>query len=300
MFHAEIGILGGTGLYHMPGLMNAHEEQISTPFGDPSDWLTFGELHGRRVAFLARHGRGHGILPSDINHCANIYAMKQVGVSAILSISAVGSLKEAHKPGTFLVPDQFIDRTYARRSTFFGPDVVAHVSMADPVCSEIGTAIMAACGVQDVPATRGGTYVCMEGPQFSTKAESNLYRSWDADVIGMTNLQEAKLAREAEMCYGTLAMVTDYDCWHPDHDSVTTEQIVATLNRNNATALKVMDAVVAALPAKRTCHCQSALKGAILTRPALISLATRQKLRLLLDPYLQPANKSAEKPAEKQ
>ena len=300
MFHAEIGILGGTGLYHMPGLMNAHDEQISTPCGDPSDWLTFGELHGRRVAFLARHGRGHGILPSDINHCANIYAMKQVGVTAILSISAVGSLKEKHKPGTFLVPDQFIDRTYARRSTLFGPDVVAHVSMADPVCPEIGTAIMAACGVQNVPATRGGTYVCMEGPQFSTKAESNLYRSWGADVIGMTNLQEAKLAREAEMCYGTLAMVTDYDCWHPDHDSVTTEQIVATLNQNNATALKVMDAVVAALPAKRICHCQSALKGAILTRPALISLATRQKLRLLLDPYLQPANKSAEKPAEKQ
>ena len=199
MFHAEIGIIGGTGLYHMSGLTNVHEEQISTPFGDPSDWLTFGELHGRRVAFLARHGRGHGILPSDINYRANIYAMKQVGVKAILSISAVGSLKEQHKPGTFLVPDQFIDRTYARRSTFFGPDVVAHVSMADPVCPEVGTAIMAACGVQDVPATRGGTYVCIEGPQFSTKAESNLYRSWGADVIGMTNMQEAKLAREAEI-----------------------------------------------------------------------------------------------------
>ncbi|MHB8392158.1 MAG: S-methyl-5'-thioadenosine phosphorylase [Acidobacteriaceae bacterium] len=286
MFRAEIGILGGSGLYHMPGLTNAHEEQISTPFGDPSDWLTFGELHGRRVAFLARHGRGHGIVPSDINYRANIYAMKQAGVNAILSISAVGSLKEEHKPGTFLVPDQYIDRTYARRSTFFGPDVVAHVSMADPVCAEVGTAIMATCGVQNVPATRGGTYVCMEGPQFSTKAESNLYRSWGADVIGMTNLQEAKLAREAEICYATLAMVTDYDCWHPGHDSVTTEQVVAILNQNNATALKVMDAVVAALPAKRNCHCQSALKGAILTRPALISLATRQKLGLLLEKYL--------------
>ncbi|MHB1856921.1 MAG: S-methyl-5'-thioadenosine phosphorylase [Acidobacteriaceae bacterium] len=286
MFRAEIGILGGSGLYHMPGLTNAHEEQISTPFGDPSDWLTFGELHGRRVAFLARHGRGHGIVPSDINYRANIYAMKQAGVNAILSISAVGSLKEEHKPGIFLVPDQYIDRTYARRSTFFGPDVVAHVSMADPVCAEVGTAIMAACGVQNVPATRGGTYVCMEGPQFSTRAESNLYRSWGADVIGMTNLQEAKLAREAEICYATLAMVTDYDCWHPDHDSVTTEQVVAVLNQNNATALKVMDVVVAALPAKRNCHCQSALKGAILTRPALISLATRQKLGLLLEKYL--------------
>ena len=295
MFHAEIGIIGGTGLYHMPGLTNVHEEQISTPFGDPSDWLTFGELHGRRVAFLARHGRGHGILPSDINYRANIYAMKQVGVKAILSISAVGSLKEQHKPGTFLVPDQFIDRTYARRSTFFGPDVVAHVSMADPVCPEVGTAIMAACGVHDVPATRGGTYVCIEGPQFSTKAESNLYRSWGADVIGMTNLQEAKLAREAEICYGSLSMVTDYDCWHPSHDSVTTEQIVAVLNQNNATALKVMDAAVAALPAGRQCHCQSALKDAILTRPALISLATRQKLRALLDRYLQPEHKVLEK-----
>src|SRR5487761_435128 len=296
MFHAEIGIIGGTGLYHMAGLSNVHEEQISTPFGDPSDWLTFGDLHGRRVAFLARHGRGHGILPSDINYRANIYAMKQVGVNAILSISAVGSLKEKHRPGTFLVPDQFIDRTYARRSTFFGPDVVAHVSMADPGCPEIGSAMMAACGSSDVKASRGGTYVCMEGPQFSTKAESNLYRSWGADIIGMTNLQEAKLSREAEICYGSLAMVTDYDCWHPSHDSVTTEQIVSVLNQNNATALKVMDAALSALPANRHCHCQSALKDAILTRPALISLATRQKLRALLDRYLQPAQKLLEKP----
>jgi 5'-methylthioadenosine phosphorylase len=293
---AEIGIIGGSGLYHMPGLTNAREEQISTPFGDPSDWLTFGELRGRRVAFLARHGRGHGILPSDINYRANIYAMKQVGVNAILSISAVGSLKEEHAPGTFIVPDQFIDRTYARRSTFFGPDVVAHVSMADPICPEVATALMAACGVREVPATRGGTYVCMEGPQFSTRAESNLYRSWGADVIGMTNIQEAKLAREAEICYGTLAMVTDYDCWHPGHGSVTTDQIVTVLNKNNASALEVMDSAVAALPAKRTCHCQSALQDAILTRPALISLATRQKLRLLLDHYLQPAVKLLEKP----
>ena len=288
MFRAEIGIIGGSGLYHMPGFTNVREEQISTPFGDPSDWLTLGDLAGRKVAFLARHGRGHGILPSDINFRANIYAMKQMGVSAILSISAVGSLKEEHKPGTFVVPDQFIDRTYARRSTFFGPDIVAHVSMADPVCPEIGNAMMAACGSTDVKASRGGTYVCMEGPQFSTRAESNLYRSWGADVIGMTNLQEAKLAREAEICYGTLAMVTDYDCWHPGHDSVTTEQIVAVLNQNNAAALKVLDAAVAALPAKRSCRCQSALKDAILTRPSVISRATRQKLRLLLDKYLQP------------
>ncbi len=288
MFRAEIGIIGGSGLYHMPGFTNVREEQISTPFGEPSDWLTLGDLAGRKVAFLARHGRGHGILPSDINFRANIYAMKQMGVTAILSISAVGSLKEEHKPGTFVVPDQFIDRTYARRSTFFGPDIVAHVSMADPVCPEVGDAMMAACAAKDVQASRGGTYVCMEGPQFSTRAESNLYRSWGADVIGMTNLQEAKLAREAEICYGTLAMVTDYDCWHPGHDSVTTDQIVEVLNQNNAAALKVLDAAVAALPLKRKCRCQSALKDAILTRPSVISRATRQKLRLLLDKYLQP------------
>jgi 5'-methylthioadenosine phosphorylase len=288
MFRAEIGIIGGSGLYHMPGFTNVREEQISTPFGEPSDWLTLGDLAGRKVVFLARHGRGHAILPSDINFRANIYAMKQMGVSAILSISAVGSLKEEHKPGTFVVPDQFIDRTYARRSTFFGPDIVAHVSMADPVCPEIGDAMMAACTSKDVQASRGGTYVCMEGPQFSTRAESNLYRSWGADVIGMTNLQEAKLAREAEICYGTLAMVTDYDCWHPGHDSVTTDQIVEVLTQNNAAALKVLDAAVAALPANRKCKCQSALKDAILTRPSIISRATRLKLRLLLDKYLQP------------
>lgn len=296
VFRAEIGIIGGSGLYHMPGLTNMREEQISTPFGEPSDWLTTGELGGRKVAFLARHGRGHGILPSDINYRANIYAMKQLGVNAILSISAVGSLKEEHRPGTFIVPDQFIDRTYARRSTFFGPDIVAHVSMADPVCPEIGDAMMSACSSKEVTASRGGTYVCMEGPQFSTRAESNLYRSWGADVIGMTNVQEAKLAREAEICYGTLAMVTDYDCWHPDHDTVTTEQIVDVLNQNNAAALRVLDATVAALPAKRNCWCQSSLKDAILTRPSLISLATRQKLRLLLDKYMQPPQKPLERP----
>jgi 5'-methylthioadenosine phosphorylase len=289
MFRAEIGIIGGSGLYNMPGFTNMREEQISTPFGEPSDWLTLGELGGRKVAFLARHGRGHHILPSDINFRANIYAMKQMGVTAILSVSAVGSLKEEHKPGNFVVPDQFIDRTYARRSTFFGPDVVAHVSMADPLCPEVGDAMMAACSKNDVQVTRGGTYVCMEGPQFSTRAESNLYRSWGADVIGMTNLQEAKLAREAEICYGTLAMVTDYDCWHSGHDSVTIEQIVAVMTQNNAAALKVLDAAVAALPTKRKCKCQSALQNAILTRPSAISRATRQKLRLLLEKYLHAA-----------
>ncbi len=285
MFRAEIGILGGSGLYQMPGLTNVQQQQISTPFGEPSDWLTFGELRGRKVVFLARHGRGHTMLPSDINYRANIYAMKQAGVTAILSISAVGSLKEEHKPGRFVVPDQFIDRTYARRSTFFGPDIVAHVSMADPVCPEIGSAMMTACQSSGVEASRGGTYVCMEGPQFSTRAESNLYRSWGADLVGMTNLQEAKLAREAEICYATLAMVTDYDCWHPGHDSVTTEQIVQVLNQNSAAALKVLDAAVAALPAKRSCHCQSALKDAILTQPSAVSQKTKHTLHLLLEKY---------------
>jgi 5'-methylthioadenosine phosphorylase len=294
MFRAEIGIIGGSGLYHMPGLTNVHEDQVSTPFGDPSDWLTFGELHGRKVAFLARHGRGHFLLPSDINYRANIYAMKQVGVCAILSISAVGSLKEELKPGTFVVPDQFIDRTYARRSTFFGPDIAAHVSMAEPVCNELGNTLKAACDSSGVTAVRGGTYVCMEGPQFSTRAESNLYRSWGADVIGMTNLQEAKLAREAEICYGTLAMVTDYDCWHPGHDSVTTDQIVDVLNQNSASAQKVLDAAVATLPGKRTCQCQSALKDAIITRQSVISVATRQRLRLLLGKYI-PTNEKQPK-----
>ncbi len=288
MARAEIGIIGGSGLYHMSGLTNVRSEQISTPFGDPSDWLTLGDLGGRKVAFLARHGRGHTILPSDINFRANIYSMKQLGVNAILSISAVGSLKEEHRPGTFLVPDQFIDRTYARRSTFFGPDIAAHISLADPVCPEIGDALMTACDANGVKASRGGTYVCMEGPQFSTRAESNLYRSWGADIIGMTILQEAKLSREAEICYATLAMVTDYDCWHTGHDSVTTDQIVAVLNQNNASALKVLDAAATALRMKRRCRCQSALENAILTRPAAVSTATRQKLRLLLDKYLQP------------
>lgn len=295
MFRAEIGIIGGSGLYHMPGLTNVREEQVSTPFGDPSDWLTFGDLHERKVAFLARHGRGHCILPSDINYRANIYAFKQIEVSAILSISAVGSLKEEHKPGTFVVPDQFIDRTYARRSTFFGPDIAAHVSMADPVCNQIGKTLLDACTSSGVAVKNGGTYVCMEGPQFSTRAESNMYRSWGADIIGMTNLQEAKLAREAEICYATLAMITDYDCWHPGHDTVTTDQIVAVLNQNSASALKVLDAAIAALPATRTCHCQSALKDAIITKPSVISFATRQKLCLLLDKYLQPSSKPAAK-----
>jgi 5'-methylthioadenosine phosphorylase len=283
---AEIGIIGGSGLYSMPGLTGTHEQQVSTPFGEPSDAFVLGELEGRKVAFLARHGRGHRLLPSELNFRANIYAMKSLGVERILSVSAVGSLKEEHKPTDFVVPDQFIDRTFHRVSTFFGDGIVGHVAFGDPVCATVAGAITAACRTVGVVGKAGGTYVCMEGPQFSTRAESNLYRSWGADVIGMTNLQEAKLAREAEICYVTIAMVTDYDCWHPHHDSVTVDQIVAVLLKNAENAAKVVRETVAAIPQERSCKCGSALAHAILTDPKVIPAATRQKLKLILGKYL--------------
>jgi 5'-methylthioadenosine phosphorylase len=283
---AEIGIIGGSGLYSMPGLTDVRETTLQTPFGDPSDAYVLGTLEGRKVAFLARHGRGHRILPSELNFRANIYGMKQLGVERILSISAVGSLKEEHKPTDFVVPDQFIDRTFHRISTFFGDGAVAHVGFGDPVCSEVADAFVKSCQENEVVGKNGGTYVCMEGPQFSTKAESNLYRSWGADLIGMTNLQEAKLAREAEICYATLAMVTDYDCWHPGHDSVTVEQIVKVLTTNADNAAHVVKKAVALLPRERKCKCGSALQYAILTDKTKIPAATRQKLSLLLDKYL--------------
>jgi len=283
---AEIGIIGGSGLYAMPGLTHVHEERVTTPFGDPSDALVLGELEGRKVAFLARHGRGHRILPSELNFRANIYALKKLGVERILSVSAVGSLKEEHKPGDFVVPDQFIDRTFHRVSTFFGDGVVAHVAFGDPVCATVAKAIYAACQKEGVSAKPSGTYVCMEGPQFSTRAESNLYRSWGADVIGMTNLQEAKLAREAEICYSTAAMVTDYDCWHSGHDDVTIDQIVKVMNQNSANACRVIAAAVAAMPRERGCACPSALQYAFLTSPDAIPPATREKLDLLIGKYL--------------
>jgi len=283
---AEIGIIGGSGLYSMPGLTNAHEERVSTPFGNPSEAFVLGDLEGRKVAFLARHGHGHRLLPSELNFRANIYAMKKLGVERILSVSAVGSLKEEHKPTDFVVPDQFIDRTFHRESTFFGDGIVGHVAFGDPVCATVAKAFIQACAQEGVVGKAGGTYVCMEGPQFSTRAESNLYRSWGADVIGMTNLQEAKLAREAEICYATVAMVTDYDCWHDGHDAVTVDQIVAVLHQNAANAAKVVKATVAAMPKERTCACASALKHAILTNPASIPHATREKLHLLIGKYL--------------
>src|ERR1700723_3729677 len=252
MSQAEIGIIGGSGLYSMPGFTNVHEERVETPFGDPSDPFVLGELEGRKVAFLARHGRGHRILPSELNFRANIYAFKKLGVERILSISAVGSLKEEHKPTDFVVPDQFIDRTFARTATFFGEGVVGHVGFGDPVCPIVVDTFVKACAEVGVVGKKGGTYVCMEGPQFSTRAESNLYRSWGADVIGMTNLQEAKLAREAEISYATLAMVTDYDCWREGHDDVTVDQIVAVMHQNADNAAKVVRAAITAIPVDRS------------------------------------------------
>src|SRR5476651_183199 len=259
----------------MPGLTDVREITVQTPFGEPSDAFVLGTLEGRKVAFLARHSRGHRILPSEINFRANIYAMKDLGVERILSVSAVGSLKEEHKPTDFVIPDQFIDRTYARVSTFFGHGIVAHVSFGDPVCPQVAQAFQQSCKDASVVGKMGGTYVCMEGPQFSTKAESTLYRSWGADVIGMTNLQEARLAREAEICYATMAMVTDYDCWREGHESVTIEEIVAVLHQNAENAAKVVKAAVASMPAERNCACASAAKFAVLTQPDTIPAATR-------------------------
>lgn len=286
MQQAEIGIIGGSGLYHMPGFKDAQEVRLQTPFGDPSDAYILGTLDNRKVAFLARHARGHTILPSELNFRANIHGFKQLGAERIVSVSAVGSLKEEHKPLDFVIPNQFFDRTRHRVDTFFGDGIVAHVGFGDPICGELAKVVRGACHVAGVPAKLGGTYICMEGPQFSTKAESNVYRAWGADVIGMTNLQEAKLAREAEICYVTIAMVTDYDCWHPHHDSVTVEQIISVLTKNAENAAKVVKATVAAMPAHRECKCGRALAHAILTDPAKIPAATKDKLKLILGNYL--------------
>jgi 5'-methylthioadenosine phosphorylase len=287
---AEIGIIGGSGLYSMPGLSGMHETRQQTPFGEPSDAYVLGELEGRTVAFLSRHGRGHRIMPSELNFRANLYGFKQLGVERIVSLSAVGSLKEEHQPLDFVLPDQFFDRTRHRVDTFFGGGVVAHISFADPICPEVSKVVEGACRKAAVGVKRGGTYLCMEGPQFSTKAESNIYRSWGMDVIGMTNLQEAKLAREAEICYVTVAMVTDYDCWHPHHDSVTVDQIISVLLKNAENACKVVRETVAAMPRSRSCKCGSALAHALITERDQIPAAARQKLSLMLDKYLENKN----------
>src|SRR3954454_22250205 len=268
----------------MPGFEAQQEVLLTTPFGEPSDPYVVGKLEGVNVAFLARHGKGHRVMPSELNFRANIYGMKMLGVERILSLSAVGSLKEEHKPLDFVIPDQFFDRTSRRVSTFFGEGLVAHVSFADPVCPQLAKAVHQAATEIGIRSKAGGTYLCMEGPAFSTRAESNLYQTWGMDVIGMTNLQEAKLAREAEICYVTVAMVTDYDCWHEEHDAVTVDEIIANLVKNASNACELMRHVVARLP-RRTCKCGSALKNAIITDRAAIPPATKKKLELLIGKY---------------
>src|ERR1700742_1610626 len=280
-----IGIIGGSGLYSMPGFEAQEERKLDTPWGAPSDAYIVGKLEGKEVAFLARHGRGHRISPSELNFRANIYGMKSLGVERIISLSAVGSLKEEPQPLDFVLPDQFVDRTRGRVSTFFGEGLVAHISFADPICPQLAGVVAAACTSAGVTTKRGGTYLCMEGPAFSTKAESNVYRSWGMDVIGMTNLQEAKLAREAELCYVTIAMVTDYDCWHEEHDAVTVDQIIANLMTNAENACKVVAAAVEHMPTERKCKCGSALAHAIITDRKLAPEATRRKLDWIVGKY---------------
>jgi len=288
MTTATIGIIGGSGLYQMAELKNVEEISVDTPFGSPSDSFIVGTLENNRVAFLPRHGSGHRFTPTEVPFRANIYAMKLLGVERILSASAVGSLQEQYAPLDMVIPDQFFDRTRARarESTFFGEGIVAHVTFAHPVCDELGDILEESCKVTDVKAHRRGTYLCMEGPAFSTKAESEVYRSWGMSVIGMTNLQEAKLAREAEICYATLALVTDYDCWHPGHDAVTAESVIQYLNKNVRNAQLIMKEAVRRLGAQeRNCRCSSALKHAIFTPPHLWPEETRKKLDVIVKRY---------------
>ena len=282
----KIGIIGGSGLYNMAGLGDAREIRVKTPFGDPSDALVSGVLEGRRVAFLARHGRGHRFLPGEINFRANIYAMKLLGVERIISVSAVGSLKEELKPLDFLIPDQFVDRTRHRISTFFGQGLVGHVTFDKPTCGDLSRVLGDACERAGVTVHRGGTYICMEGPQFSTVAEAHLHRQLRLDVIGMTNVTEAKLAREAEICYATAAMITDYDCWHPEHDAVSFTTIVNNLMRNAENAQNVLRHAVRALPAERSCKCGSALATALVTDRKLIPAATKKRLAAIIGKYI--------------
>jgi 5'-methylthioadenosine phosphorylase len=284
---AAIGIIGGTGLYEMEGFTDVREVSVETPFGPPSDRLVLGRLAGKPVAFLSRHARGHRILPSELNFQANIFAMKRLGVERILSVSAVGSLKDAYAPLHMVIPDQFLDRTTQRRSTFFGRGLVAHVAFANPFCAPLSASMAAACAAAGVTFHVGGTYVCIEGPHFSTRAESELYRSWGMDIIGMTNLQEAKLAREAEICYSTLAMVTDYDCWHPEHETVTAEYIIGNLGKNAAAAKAVLRAAVERISAEvpRDCECATALKYALVTPPELVPDPVKKELAPLIGKY---------------
>lgn len=283
---AEIGVIGGSGLYAMHGLQDVREIGVKTPFGDPSDAFAVGAVEGKRVAFLARHARGHRILPGEINFRANIYAMKLLGVERIISVSAVGSLRENLRPGEFLVPDQFFDSTKGRKSTFFGDGIVAHVTFDKPTCPQTSTILADACVSCGVPVHREGTYICMEGPQFSTLAEADFHRAMKFDVIGMTNVTEAKLAREAEICYSTIAMITDYDCWHPSHDSVTAATIIATLNQNATNAQNVLRQAIKSIPGVRSCKCGHALRHAILTNPKLLPASTKKRLAAIIESYI--------------
>lgn len=282
----RLGIIGGSGLYSMAGLSDTREARVKTPFGDPSEALVMGSLEGKRVVFLARHGRGHRITPSEINYRANIYALKSMGVERILSVSAVGSLKEELAPLDFCIPDQFFDRTRLRVATFFGDGLVAHITFDKPTCGDLSGHLGESCSRAGVKVHRGGTYVCMEGPQFSTLAESNTYRSMGFDIIGMTNLTEAKLAREAEICYATVAMVTDYDCWHPQHDSVTISEVIANLNRNTENVQRVIREAVRTMPATRACKCGSALAHGLITDRSMIPAATRKRLAAIIGKYI--------------
>ena len=281
-----IGIIGGSGLYDMAELTDREERTVGTPFGDPSGPYLVGTLRGKRVAFLARHGAGHKQMPTELNYRANIFGMKLLGVEYLLSASAVGSLQEQYVPQHLVIPDQFFDRTRGRVSTFFGNGLVAHVALAHPVCGPLGDIAHDACRKVGATVHKGGTYVCMEGPQFSTLAESKLYRAWGMDIIGMTNLQEAKLAREAEICYATLALVTDYDCWHPDHDSVTVDLIIANLTQNAATAQKTIADAVETISGARTCGCKDALATAIITQAPLVPEQTKRDLAPIIGKYM--------------
>jgi 5'-methylthioadenosine phosphorylase len=281
-----IGIIGGSGLYDMAELTEREARMVATPFGEPSGPYVIGTLRGKRVAFLARHGAGHRLSPTELNYRANVFGFKTLGAEVILSASAVGSLQERYVPQHLVIPDQFFDRTKGRVSTFFGNGLVAHVAFAHPVCGKLGTVAYDACRSVDATVHKGGTYVCMEGPQFSTLAESKLYRSWGMDIIGMTNLQEAKLAREAEICYATIALVTDYDCWHPDHDSVTVDMIIQNLVANAKTAQQVIAEAVSRLPYERTCECSSALEHAIITRPDAVPAQVKKDLAPIIGRYM--------------
>jgi 5'-methylthioadenosine phosphorylase len=291
-----IGIIGGSGLYELEGLTDVRWRRVRTPFGDPSDEYCTGTFEGRPVVFLPRHGRGHRLAPTELNFRANVWGFKSLGVEWVVSVSAVGSMKEDIHPLDLVLPDQFVDMTRRRVSSFFGDGIVAHVGMAEPVCAQLGDLLEKAARATGARVQRGGTYVCIEGPQFSTRAESRVYRSWGVDVIGMTNMPEAKLAREAELCYATLALATDYDVWHDAHDAVSVEAVVENLLRNVATAKGVLRRVIPTIAGPRTCECPGLLKNAVITNPAAFPLATRRRLDLLIGKYFPFENRSRPAP----